>query len=89
MLFFLLINVTMSTIVGILTFYEQEKFMLSCVQHENIFITSGPNLVAKYIWQVSVLFAYILATDQSSVVQSIIGLTSLFRGQLVKCFTTL
>ena len=44
MLFFLLINVKMPTIVGILTFMSRKKFMLSGVEHEIIFITSGPDL---------------------------------------------
>ena len=42
MLFFLLINVKMPTIVGILTFMSRESFMLSGVEHEKSFITSGP-----------------------------------------------
>ena len=41
MLFFLLINVKMSTIVGILTFMSRKNFML----HGNSFITSGPGLI--------------------------------------------
>ena len=42
MLFFPLINVKMSTIVGILTFMSRKNFMLSEVEHEKSFITSGP-----------------------------------------------
>ena len=39
--FFLLINVKMPTIVGILTFMSKKNFMLSRVEHENLFTTSG------------------------------------------------
>ena len=42
MLFFLLINVKMPTIVGILTSMSRKNFMLSQVEHEISFITSGP-----------------------------------------------
>ena len=42
MLFFLLIDVKMPTIVGILTFIRRKKFILSCVEHEKSLITSGP-----------------------------------------------
>ena len=41
MLFFLFINVKMPTIVGILTFMSRKSFMLSSVEHERSFITSG------------------------------------------------
>ena len=51
MLFFLLINVKMPTIVGILTFISRKSFMLSRVEHEKSFITSGP-------WYTSVLLHY-------------------------------
>ena len=44
MLFFLLINVKMPTIVGILTLMSRKNFMLSGVEHEKSFITSGPGL---------------------------------------------
>ena len=40
--FFLLINVEMSTIVGILAFKSKKKFMLTSVEHEKSFMTSGP-----------------------------------------------
>ena len=42
MLLFPLINVKMPTIVGILTFMSRKNFMLSSVEHEKSFITSGP-----------------------------------------------
>ena len=44
MLFFLLINVKMSTTVGILTIMSRKNFMLNGVEHEKSFITSGPGL---------------------------------------------
>ena len=56
MLFFPLINVKMPTIVGILTFMSGKNFMLSSVEDEKSFITSGPDLIiglktlASYKW---------------------------------------
>ena len=44
MLFFLLINVKMPTIVGILTFMSKKNFILRCVENEKIFMTSVPGL---------------------------------------------
>ena len=41
-LFIMLINVKMPTIVGILTFISMINFVLSLVEHEKSFITSGP-----------------------------------------------
>ena len=41
----LLINVKMSTIVGILTFMSRIIFMLSSAENEKRFITVGPNLL--------------------------------------------
>ena len=46
MLFFLLMNVKMPTIVGILTFMGK-KFMLSRDEHEKSVITSDPGLFAE------------------------------------------
>ena len=40
--FFRLINVRMSPVVGILTFMNSKNFMLSSVEHDIFFITSGP-----------------------------------------------
>ena len=40
--FIMLINIKMPTIVGILTFMSRINFMLSWVENENSFITSGP-----------------------------------------------
>ena len=41
MLLFLLINVKMSTIVGILPFMRRKNFILTGAEHEKSFITSG------------------------------------------------
>ena len=46
-LFFLLINVKMPTIVGILAFMDRKNFMLSRVEHEFFLITSGLILEPK------------------------------------------
>ena len=43
MLFFLLINVKMPTIVGILIFISRKIFILNRVELENFFMTSGPD----------------------------------------------
>ena len=40
--FIMLINVKMPTIVGVLTFMSRINFMLSRVEHGKSFITSGP-----------------------------------------------
>ena len=40
--FIMLINVKMPTVVGILTFMGRINFMLSCVEHGKSYITSGP-----------------------------------------------
>ena len=45
MLFFLLINVKIPTVLGILTIMNKNDFMLSSDEHEMIFITSGPGLL--------------------------------------------
>ena len=45
--FILLINVKMPTIVGILTFMSRINFVLSWVEHEKCFITSGPDTLAN------------------------------------------
>ena len=44
MLFFPLINVKVPTVVGIFTFMSRKNFILSRVEHEQSFITSGPDL---------------------------------------------
>ena len=46
--FIMLINVKMPTIVGILTFMSRINFMLSLVEHGKSFITSGLNLNTVY-----------------------------------------
>ena len=47
MLFFLLINVRIPTIVGILTFISKKNFMLSWAEHGKSFITSGPGIKTR------------------------------------------
>ena len=42
--FIMLINVKMPTIVGILTFMSMINFMLSYVEYAKVFITLGPGL---------------------------------------------
>ena len=42
--FILLINVKMTTIVGILTFINMINYMLSYVKHEKSFITTRPDI---------------------------------------------
>ena len=37
-----LLNIAEHEIVGIFIFIRRENFMLSCVEHEKSFITSGP-----------------------------------------------
>ena len=49
MLFFPLITVKMPTIFGILTFMSRKNFMLSKVEHEKSFITSGPGLPYSFL----------------------------------------
>ena len=43
--FSMLINVKMRTIVGILTFMSRINVMLSLVEHEKSFITSQPEII--------------------------------------------
>ena len=43
--FILLINVKMPTVVGILTFMSRIKFIFSGIEHEKGFITSRPGFV--------------------------------------------
>ena len=45
--FIMLINVKMPKFAGILTFTSMMTFVLSWVEHENSFITSGPGLLAS------------------------------------------
>ena len=44
----MLMNVKMPTIVGILIFMSRINFVLSCVEYEKSFITSGPGLIKVY-----------------------------------------
>ena len=48
MLFFMLMNVKMPTLVGILTFMSMKSFMLNCgaLSMKNSLITSGPDLIS-------------------------------------------
>ena len=48
--FILLINVKMPTIVDILTFMSTINFVLSGIEHEKSCITSGPDLGLRF-WQ--------------------------------------
>ena len=47
--FILLINVKMLTIVGILIFMSRINFMLSRVEHEKSFITLRPDLLVLFL----------------------------------------
>ena len=47
--FIMLINVKMPTIVGILTFMSRINFVLSRVEHQNFFITSGPDFYVVHL----------------------------------------
>ena len=46
--FIMLINIKMPTIVGILTFMSRINFVLSWVEYEKSFITSGPDLDLQF-----------------------------------------
>ena len=46
--FIMLVNVKMPTVVGILTFMSMIKVMLSCVEHEKSPLTSGPGYIVTY-----------------------------------------
>ena len=46
MLFFLVINVKMPTIVGILTSMTRKISMLSSAEHEKSFVTLGPDCIS-------------------------------------------
>ena len=64
MKFSLLINMKMPTIVGIFISISREKFMLSWVKHEKIFITSGPESLLDACHKVHFLtFCLILFVD--------------------------
>ena len=56
--FIMLINVKMPTIVGILTFMSRINFMLSWVEHEKGFITLGPGIWDKVIATQTSLYSY-------------------------------
>ena len=48
--FIMLINVKMPTILGILTFMSRTNFVLSLVKHEKGFITLGPDNFVPHIF---------------------------------------
>ena len=66
---FMLINVAMPTVVGILTFMSRKNSILglsepenefldiftlmSCVEHENCFIASGPGIRCLYVEEIN------------------------------------
>ena len=68
--FIMLINVKMPTIVGILTFMSRINFVLSWVEHGKSFITSGPVIWQNYspctFWKASgiLLLPVHLSVDQ-------------------------
>ena len=49
MLFFPLINVKIPTIVGILTFMNRKKSVLSSAEHEKSFLTSGQGQLIDWL----------------------------------------
>ena len=53
----------MPTIVGIFKFISREIFILSCVEHEKSFITSGPK-VSSYVQQSCIIIKKKKATGQ-------------------------
>ena len=54
------------------TFFEQLKFMLSCVEHEKSFITSGPGRVsycARLLSSIrTIIYQYILRSGRNHVI---------------------
>ena len=64
--FIMLINVKMSTIVGILTFMSRINFVLSRVEHEKSFITSGPGFRFCTFTQLYVVFLFLTGIVPSS-----------------------
>ena len=59
--FIMLINVKMPTIVGILTFMSRINFVLSCVEYGKSFITSGPGCSCLCV----LLIIYVLVYSSS------------------------
>ena len=62
----LLINMKMPTIVGIFILISRENFMLSCVEHENSFITSGPDQPVQMRRLISAIAVHISLKDSFS-----------------------
>ena len=54
--YIMLINVKMPTIVGILTFMSKINFVFSLVEHEKRFINSGPAVMQHLIRFCTVLY---------------------------------
>ena len=77
MLFFLFINVKMPSIVGKFNMNEQEKIMLSCVEHEILFITSRPGLDAMFLFR-SPLHECVTFRHESIINKKIIDLCTSF-----------
>ena len=62
--FVLLINVKMPTIVGILTFMSRINFVLNWDEHEKSFISSGPGLFHTSDFKNTVQSLYNTICDQ-------------------------
>ena len=75
MLFFLLINVKMPKIVGILTF-SRKNFMLNGAEHEQSFITSGPGYATCVL-----LLSYTSLINQAFVFPLVSALCRSFGGR--------
>ena len=58
MIFLPLINVKMPTVVGILTFMSRKKIMLSLVEREKSFITSGPCSLKMSVPGINILWHF-------------------------------
>ena len=58
--FIMLINVKMPTIVGLLTFISRIIFVLCLVEYEQSFITSGPGLAESHLQQTDLSSAHVL-----------------------------
>ena len=57
----MLINFKMSTVVGIFTFMSKIDFMLSVVEHEKSFTTSGPDMDFRLKDFISIILSHIIA----------------------------
>ena len=68
----------MPTIVGILTFMSRKKFMLSWVEHEKSFITSGPGLAHQKRHSIQVDSSIIICWTSHYVILGVSGLLCRF-----------